>query len=162
MRILEQIWYWIKGIFTRVKTIRKVFTPTYIEYNWHPIAVEIADEVNLFRATNMRDILVRSNELATFAVERCVHNIERYKFNPKQEPILHDGLSIVRIKAYALGINALSENLAYGYTNASSVVRSWRRSDGHRKLMLNNHKHMGIGIMEDTNNRLTFCLLTSR
>ena len=48
----------------------------------------------------------------------------------------------------------VSENVAYGYHNASSMVNAWVSSGGHRRNIESNATHFDISIEPDINGRL--------
>jgi uncharacterized protein YkwD len=54
----------------------------------------------------------------------------------------HDGFG-VRIEA--CGGGAGSENVAFGYVSGDGVVSGWMASPGHRRNILGNYTHCGIG-----------------
>ena len=47
------------------------------------------------------------------------------------------------------GAAIVSENVAYGYTDAQSVVRGWLGSPSHREAIEGNFTHTGIGVIEN-------------
>lgn len=47
------------------------------------------------------------------------------------------------------GAEKVSENVAYGFKDAQSVVDAWLKSDGHRKAIEGNNTHTGIGIIRN-------------
>ena len=55
----------------------------------------------------------------------------------------HDGFSS-RIRACHRNV-ASAENVAAGYNTAKGVVDGWMRSAGHRRNILGNYTHMGVG-----------------
>jgi uncharacterized protein YkwD len=57
----------------------------------------------------------------------------------------HDGfLSAARRHGYRG--SAVSENLAWGYSDGPDCVGGWSRSRGHDKNMLGNWQHVGVGV----------------
>ena len=45
----------------------------------------------------------------------------------------------------------VSENVAYGYSSASSVVAAWINSDSHRDAIEGDYTHFDISAEQDTN-----------
>ncbi|MEM6285298.1 MAG: CAP domain-containing protein, partial [Chloroflexota bacterium] len=57
-----------------------------------------------------------------------------------------------RIRAAGYDWNSTSENIAWGYATASSVMQGWMNSDGHRVNIVNpEFEHMGL-YLHPTNN----------
>jgi uncharacterized protein YkwD len=49
----------------------------------------------------------------------------------------------------------IGENLAAGYTSASSVVNAWMNSEGHRaNILKDGYTQIGIGITKDKDGRI--------
>ena len=70
----------------------------------------------------------------------------------------HDGFEQRRQAAFKFlpGMNAFSENVAYGATSAKDVVNMWNKSSGHRRNMLGNYRYIGIGIAADSDGVLYY------
>ena len=54
------------------------------------------------------------------------------------------------------GAQRVSENVAYGYTNAESVVRAWLNSDGHRETIIGDFTYFDISAEQDVNGKWYF------
>ncbi len=69
----------------------------------------------------------------------------------------HNGsdLRFNRIEAET-GAIAFGENVAWGQTDAASVMESWLESEGHRKNIEGQFTHMGIGVASSNNGPLFF------
>jgi uncharacterized protein YkwD len=64
-----------------------------------------------------------------------------------------------RVRAEAAGYawNALGENLAMGFTDASSAVAAWMQSPGHRaNILANGYSETGVVLVPDARGRLIF------
>jgi uncharacterized protein YkwD len=64
-----------------------------------------------------------------------------------------------RVRAEAAGYawNALGENLALGFTDASSAVAAWMRSPGHRaNILAGGYSETGVVLAPDASGRLIF------
>lgn len=53
----------------------------------------------------------------------------------------------------SVGANKVSENVAYGYTSAQSVVNAWLNSDGHRSNIEGNYTDFDLSAEQDTEGR---------
>jgi uncharacterized protein YkwD len=63
----------------------------------------------------------------------------------------------VRAKAVGYAWNALGENLALGYTDASSAVAAWMQSPGHRaNILAGGYSETGVVLAPDARGRLIF------
>lgn len=64
---------------------------------------------------------------------------------------------IVRAEAAGYAWNALGENLALGYSDASSAVAAWMRSPGHRaNILAHGYVETGVVLAPDARGRLIF------
>jgi uncharacterized protein YkwD len=73
--------------------------------------------------------------------------------------ILGSAYPTPRLRAEAAGYawNALGENLALGFTDASSAVAAWMQSPGHRaNILANGYSETGVVLVPDARGRLIF------
>lgn len=49
------------------------------------------------------------------------------------------------------GASAVSENVAYGYQTAESVVQGWLNSPDHKEALESDYTHTGIGVVQNEN-----------
>ena len=73
--------------------------------------------------------------------------------------ILSGAYPTPRVRAEAAGYawNALGENLALGYTDASSAVAAWMQSPGHRaNILAHGYSETGVVLAPDARGRLIF------
>jgi uncharacterized protein YkwD len=70
----------------------------------------------------------------------------------------HQGFQnrVKAIKSETGFISAAAENVAYGDMTAKEVVQGWINSPSHRKNLLGNYTHIGIGVAKNKNGRLYF------
>ena len=69
-------------------------------------------------------------------------------------PFGHQGFSERSDKIRSeLGGGRTAENVAYGYSSAKRAVEGWIASDGHRKNMVGDFTHTGIGVAYDSNDQ---------
>ena len=70
----------------------------------------------------------------------------------RQERIYHQDLGVVLRNC---NLNAVAENVAYGYDTGRQVVRAWMRSDGHRHNILNpRYRQLGMAARRGDNGRV--------
>ena len=62
-----------------------------------------------------------------------------------------------------LGFNTVAENIAYGQKSPEEVMKTWMKSSGHRKNILNtNFTEIGCGMSLSENGRLYWCVCFAR
>lgn len=72
-------------------------------------------------------------------------------------PMGHDGFDERMGKLLKeLAGNGAAENVAMGANSAEEVVAMWMKSSGHRKNILGNYTHTGVGIVKGSDDRLYF------
>ncbi|MFD1096089.1 CAP domain-containing protein [Salegentibacter chungangensis] len=112
-----------------------------VEYT--DIELEILAEVNDYRASLG---LAELKPLAEISVEAEDHNV----YMAQQGQISHDNFGN-RYESLVRNVNAqaVSENVAYGYRTAESVVKAWVNSSSHRHNIEGKHTHFGISVLSD-------------
>lgn len=77
-------------------------------------------------------------------------------------PQLSDRLDAVGYDTWTTSF-AYGENIAYGYSNAASVMNAWMNSSGHRANILStNYTDIGVGVGTDSAGRLFFTQVFGR
>jgi uncharacterized protein YkwD len=62
-----------------------------------------------------------------------------------------------------LGFSTVAENIAYGQKSPEEVMKTWMKSSGHRKNILNtNFTEIGCGMSLSENGRLYWCVCFAR
>lgn len=114
------------------------------------IELDVLELVNAYRAQNGLSQLASLDESSRQAASHNVHMVEK-------DEVCHDGFAY-RYDALVKSEHAIavSENVAFGYSTAESVVNAWIKSDDHRQNMLGNHTHFGISVKEGKDGRLYF------
>lgn len=105
------------------------FETINIEYT--QLDYEIAELINTYRVSQELSVLNILNEASKEAI---IHNI----YMISQGTLSHDYF-YVRSQNLKDVVNAetVSENVAYGYTNAESLVNAWLNSEGHKQNIEN-------------------------
>ncbi|MCF4102825.1 CAP domain-containing protein [Gillisia sp. M10.2A] len=111
---------------------------------------EILIEVNKYRASKGLSSLSTVDNI-TFEAEGHTD------YMASNEIVNHDNFE----KRYQnlvkeIGARAMSENVAFGYRNAKSVVEAWIASEGHRVNIEGNYTHFGIAVEKDKDGRNYF------
>ncbi len=109
------------------------------------IELEILELINAYRITNGLSVL---NNLPIVKSQAYTHTNYMIEIND----INHDHFSIRR--AYLVskaGANKVSENVAYGYSSAQSVVNAWIASDSHRSAIEGDYTDFNISAEKNEN-----------
>lgn len=120
------------------------------EIDYSSIELEIMELVNDYRESKGLSKLDYLDEISWQAEDHNFHMIEKNE-------VCHDGFP-ARYTALvdAIGAKAVSENVAYGYSSAEAVVKTWIESEGHRDNMEGNLTHFGISVKQDASGKLYF------
>lgn len=78
----------------------------------------------------------QTHHLTQLRKKPCVQRyaIRQARKMARQERIFHQDLGVVMRRC---NLDAVGENVAYGYDTGRGVVRAWMRSEGHRHNILN-------------------------
>lgn len=99
-------------------------------------------EAETFTATNVQRV---AHGRAALGPRSCLHKwaVRQARKMADQQRMFHQDLSRV---ARNCNLSYAGENVAYGYSSGTAVVRAWMGSPGHRANILNrNYRQMGIG-----------------
>lgn len=112
------------------------------ETNWE-LADSILLLINEHRASLGYPAIRRDQQYASaYAVEHTKYMIEKAR-------ISHDNFEIRKQALKTRGAQLVSENVAYGYPTAASVVHAWLNSPGHRRNIESDYTHSGFGVIAD-------------
>lgn len=126
---------------------------------------EISEEKKFDYSEIEKDILKLVNEyrtelelqplkpIAEISLEAESHNF----YMIEQGEVSHDNFA-VRSEYLVNNLNAkaVSENVAYGYSSADTVVKGWLSSEGHRENIEGDYSHFGISVVDDEEGRNYF------
>ncbi len=99
-------------------------------------------EAETFTATNVQRV---AHGRVALGPRSCLHKwaVRQARKMADQQRMFHQDLSRV---AKDCNLSYAGENVAYGYTSGTAVVRAWMGSPGHRANILSrNYRQMGIG-----------------
>ena len=112
------------------------------ETNWE-LADSILILINDHRASLGYAPLKRDQQYASaFAVDHT-------KYMIGQSRISHDNFEVRKQALKNRGAKLVTENVAFGYQTAASVVHAWLNSPGHRRNIESDFTHAGFGIIAD-------------
>ncbi len=104
------------------------------------LAEEVMEELNDYRVSIGLNPLNWHNDSENLAVEHSFYMVQKNKASHdnfyKRSETLQDG-----------GARFVSENVAYGYKDAASVLQGWLNSPSHKSAIEGEYTHSGIGIV---------------
>tara|TARA_B100000795_G_scaffold112494_1_gene83341 strand:- start:59453 stop:59956 length:504 start_codon:yes stop_codon:yes gene_type:complete len=117
------------------------------ETNWE-LAEDILSLINDHRISlGMNIIEIDQQHASAFAVDHTKYMIDLHEIN-------HDNFHYRSEALKYQGAEKVGENVAFGYSDAHSVVTAWLNSPGHRRTIEGNYTHSGFGIIP--NNQGTY------
>lgn len=154
MNIIRKIWAWIKlAIFGRKTIIYNFIDNTN---NWTPIELEILRQFNIYRLENNLGILTGDQGIGVETEIRCNQMLDSGKLN-------HDGFSASSGRLKDKGLKSTGEIIAYGYSEANTVIHAWKHSPSHNDLILTGRfTHCGISTIVKSGTAKYFCVIFGR
>lgn len=112
------------------------------ETNW-VLADSILVLINQHRESLGYPPMQRDQQYASaYAVEHTKYMIENAR-------ISHDNFEFRKRALKNRGAQFVTENVAFGYQTAESVVHAWLNSPGHKRNIESDYTHSGFGIIAD-------------
>jgi len=156
MNIFKKIWAWLRMAFFGYK-------PPTISYpfidntdDWKPIELEILRLMNIYRLDNNLGILTGDQGIRLETQIRCDQMLE-------SGTLSHDGFSESSGRLKEKGLLSTGEIIAYGYSEADSVMHAWKNSPSHNSLMLTSRfTHCGISTIIKSGTAKYFCVIFGR
>lgn len=125
------------------------------ETDWQ-MANEILQLVNAHRISLGLLELQRDQQYASaYAVDHTKYMMDKNK-------ISHDNFETRSSALKNRGAASVSENVAFGYTDAASLVNAWINSPTHRSVLEGNYTHSGFGVMQNNQGKYFFTQLFYR
>ncbi|GEQ84979.1 hypothetical protein ULMS_04870 [Patiriisocius marinistellae] len=122
------------------------------ETDWE-MAEEILILVNEHRATLGLNAIKKDKQHASaYAVDHTKYMIDLKQIN-------HDNFQYRTQALKGQGAEKVGENVAFGYTDAQTVVTAWLNSVGHRRAIEGDFTHSGFGIIPNSNGTYYFTQL---
>lgn len=103
--------------------------------------------VNIERNNNGLSSLTLSSSITNAANARAIETVSLFSHTrPNGETCF------TVLDEYGIGYNSCGENIAYGYSDAKSVVTAWMNSEGHRaNILSSSFNQLGVGCYYDSN-----------
>lgn len=111
------------------------------------IEIEIVELINDYRISLGLNPLNNMDVIKSQAYSHTDYMIEH-------DNVSHD--NFYQRKNYLIsnvGANTVSENVAYGFTSAESVVNAWLNSDGHRANIIGDYTDFDISADQNSNGK---------
>lgn len=103
-----------------------------------------------------------SKGLKQLKAQKCLkrYALKQAKAQAAQERMFHQELSPVLKKCK---LSMVGENVAYGYTSASSVHRAWMNSTGHRaNILQKKYRLVGVGVAKSKRGEYYYAVVFGR
>lgn len=100
----------------------------------------------------LNPIIMDQAYASAYAVDHTDYMIELSQIN-------HDNFHIRSNGLKDRGAERVGENVAYGYDDAESVVKSWLNSPSHKEVIEGNYTHSGFGVFQNAAGRYFFTQL---
>ncbi|WP_186434742.1 CAP domain-containing protein [Dokdonia sp. Hel_I_53] len=107
-------------------------------------ANELLEVLNEYRASIGLNSLSQHDESEELAVKHSYYMVQQ---NEASHDNFYDRAQILQES----GANYVSENVAFGYYDAASVLQGWLDSPSHKSAIEGNYTHSGIGIVHTDN-----------
>ena len=114
------------------------------------IEIEILELINQYRISEGLNALGSIDVIKGQAYSHTGYMIE---VNDVNHDYFHSRKAYLEANANAISV---SENVAYGFTNAQSVVNAWLNSSGHKQNIEGDFTHFEISAEKDENNKWYF------
>lgn len=125
------------------------------ETDWE-MADAILQLINEHRSSNGLSRLQRDQQYAS------AHAVEHTQYMIEKSKISHDNFYQRSEALKDRGAKIVGENVAFGYTEAETVMHAWLSSDGHRKVIEGLYTHVGFGIVPNEDGNYYYTLLFYR
>jgi len=114
------------------------------------IEIEIMELINAYRVEQGLNVLQSHDIVKSQAYTHTDHMIETSNLS-------HE--NFFARKSYlmnAIGAEVVTENVAYGFTNAEAVVNAWIRSEGHKENMEGNYTNFDVSAEQNEKGKWYF------
>ncbi|MDT0555683.1 CAP domain-containing protein [Patiriisocius hiemis] len=116
------------------------------ETDWE-LANEVLRLVNEHRVSQGLSTIKKDKQHAS------AYAVDHTKYMIDQSKISHDNFGVRSAALRSQGAKTVGENVAFGYTDAETLVHAWLSSPSHRAVIEGNYTHSGFGIVPDDGGR---------
>lgn len=89
----------------------------------------------------------------------CQYAQNHAEYMASKRNLVHSSMSKLQRES---GAGYVGENIACGQETEEEVVKSWMKSSGHKRNILNpQYKHIGFGLKKDRDGRIYWCVVFS-
>ncbi|WP_418651121.1 CAP domain-containing protein [Tenacibaculum aestuariivivum] len=123
---------------------------THEKFNEKTIEINILNSINDYRVSNGFSPLEKLQ-----AIKTQTNNHTNYMINEAKvsHDYFYDRKKYLKENANAISV---SENIAYGYSSAETVLNAWLKSNSHKKNIEGNFTHFDITAEKDFNGKWYF------
>jgi len=114
-------------------------------YNYNDVELKLVSLINNHRASMGLNTLEVINHISFKSEEHNIYMIDNNVVN--HDYFQQRSNNLVQV----LGAERVSENVAYNYQSAESVMIAWLNSPGHRNNIEGDYTHLGISVTVDAN-----------
>ncbi len=125
------------------------------ENEWD-LSNDILNFINVHRVNRGKNIIAKDSSYAT------AYAVQHSKYMVATNSVNHNNFFIRSKALKEKGAMEVSENIAYGYSSAETVVKAWLKSDAHREVIEGNFSHIGFGIVKSLENRYYYTTIYYR
>lgn len=116
------------------------------ENEWQ-MSQAVLEQINLYRTNLGKNSLIEDRSYAT------AYAVKHSKYMEASKNINHHNFFIRSSALKNKGASSVSENIAYGYSSAKTVVNAWLKSEAHKNIIEGDFSHVGFGIIKSLEGR---------
>lgn len=124
-----------------------------IKENEWGLSSAVLEAINTHRQNIGKSLILKDSSYAT------AYAVKHSKYMETTNSVNHNNFFIRSAALKEKGAEKVTENIAYGYTNAESVVNAWLKSEPHKETVEGDFTHVGFGIIKSSNNRYYYTAL---
>ncbi|MDO5968917.1 CAP domain-containing protein [Flavivirga aquimarina] len=113
------------------------------ENDWN-MSNTILDLINKHRSEKGKSILKKDTLYAT------AYAVKHSKYMISTDNVSHDFFYFRSNGLKSKGVIDVSENVAYGYSSAQTVVNAWLKSEAHREVIEGDFSNIGFGVLKSS------------
>lgn len=122
------------------------------ENDWK-LSDDVLDLINTHRVSLGKNALTKDTLYATALA------VKHSKAMAATKRVNHNNFFARSAALKERGAVKVSENIAYAYSTAETVVNAWLKSSAHKEILEGDFTHIGFGILKSDTNRYYFTTL---
>lgn len=125
-----------------VETSKIVITDTDISVVESEIEINVLEKINEYRISRGLNTLEVKAVIKESAYNHSLYMIQQMMTS-------HDFFLSRKSQLQMEGAITVSENVAFGFTSANTVVNAWINSDSHRANVEGDYSHFNVSVLKD-------------